>query len=88
MKKTIASICAAAVLLSAAGAALPANAAPPMQQHHRHATFQKHGNYAYLNGHRGDIHFHKGWRQYNGYWFPPAAFIGFAILGGILESIH
>jgi hypothetical protein len=102
MKKTIASISAAAVALVTLGVALPATAASPMggaqfQQaamnyDNHHPRFYKKGNYAYYNGHRGDRHRHAGWRYYNGYWFPPAAFIGAAIggaiIGGIIAHAH
>ena len=37
--------------------------------------FPRHEHYAYLNGHRGERHRHKGWRYYDGYCFPPAAFV-------------
>jgi len=101
MQKTIAAICAAAVSLTMLGTALPANAAPAagtarllqvaMHSDHRPPPrFERRGSYAYYNGHRGDRHYHRGWRQYNGYWFPPAAFvgaaIGAAILGGIIHN--
>ena len=103
MQKTIASICAVAVAAVTLGAALPASAASPIggaqfvpvaqynnQYNNDHRRFEMRGHYAYNNGQRGDRHRHPGWRQYNGYWFPPAAFIGAvvggAILGGILHS--
>lgn len=58
------------------------------QNHNQKWKFEHRGRYAYLNGHRGDSHFHQGWRYYNGYYFPPAAFvIGGLIFGGILGSI-
>jgi len=101
MKKTIATICAGAVALTTLAAAMPAEAASPSSnplfqqvsiQHPQKPRFEKHGNYAYLNGHRGDHHFHPGYRQYGGYWFPPAAFIGMAIgaaiVGGILSHAY
>lgn len=96
MKKTIASISAAAVAIATLGTALPAAAASPvggaqLQQaamHSRHhPKFYTQGHYAYYNGHRGDRHRHPGWRYYNGWWFPPAAFIGAAIGGAILGGI-
>jgi len=100
MKKTIAVLSAAAVAAATVGAALPAAAAstsgPQIVQaamHHTvHPRFYMRGHYAYYNGHRGDRHRHPGWRYYNGYWFPPAAFIGAAIggaiIGGIIAHAH
>ena len=82
-----------AVAVSTLGTALPASAASPiggaqfMQVRHDQPHFERRGNYAYFNGHRGDRHYHRGWREYNGYWFPPAAFIGLAITGAILNGI-
>ena len=99
MKKTIASICAIAVTAATLGAALPAVAASPVSgaqftpvaqyynQNNNQRRFEMRGQYAYYNGHRGDRHRHPGWRQYNGYWFPPAAFIGAVIGGAILGGI-
>lgn len=36
--------------------------------------FRRHDGRAWLNGHRGRRHHRRGWREYNGWWFPPAAF--------------
>lgn len=92
MKKIIVSLCTAAVVAASLGTALPAVAASPnytQNQRMHHPRFEPHGNYAYYNGQRGDRHFHRGWRLYNGYYFPPAAFaaaIGGAILGTLLNA--
>lgn len=48
-----------------------------------HSSFQRRGNNYYLNGHRGYSQRRSGYREYNGYYFPPSAFIG-AIIGGIV----
>lgn len=56
-------------------------------QNHNKWKFEHRGKYAYLNGHRGDSHYHQGWRYYDGYYFPPAAFVGALIFGGILGGI-
>lgn len=48
--------------------------------------FERRGGYAYYNGHRGSRERRSGWRQYNGYYFPPAAFIFGAIVGGALSN--
>lgn len=63
----------------------------PKKGHDSHGKkwrFEKKGSYVYLNGHRGDRHRHAGWKEYNGYWFPPTAFFLGAIIGGILGSQH
>ena len=96
MKKTIATICAAAVAVTSLGVALSAQAASPVPtpqltevaMHHRAPprVVMQH-NYPYLNGHRGDRHWHSGWRSYGGYWFPPAAFIGLFIGGAIIGNM-
>jgi hypothetical protein len=50
---------------------------------HRHRRdFQRRGNHYYFNGHRGFRHHRPGYRQYNGWWFPAAAFIAGAIISG------
>jgi len=42
--------------------------------------------YRYYRGHRGYRHYRPGWRRYNGWWFPPAAFLGGAIVGGAIAN--
>jgi hypothetical protein len=44
------------------------------------------GDYYYYRGHRGYRHHRPGYRQYNGWWFPPAAFIAGAIIGGAIAN--
>lgn len=44
------------------------------------------GNYGWYNGHRGYSYYRPGYRRYNDWWFPAAAFIGGAIVGGALAS--
>ena len=86
MKTIISAICIATLSLGTMAVTMaPVQAAPYSQQHYK---FTKHGNQVYLNGHLGDRHRHNGWRYYNGYYFPPTAFvIGGLILGGIVGGI-
>ncbi|WP_420408341.1 BA14K family protein [Hoeflea sp.] len=44
-----------------------------VQRHHRRG-FYRHNNRGFYNGHRGFRHKRHGYRHYNGFWFPPAAF--------------
>jgi hypothetical protein len=44
--------------------------------------FQRRGNNYYYRGHRGSRERRPGYRQYQGWWFPSAAFIAGAIIGG------
>jgi hypothetical protein len=102
MKKLIPILSAAALSITAMGAAMaPASAAPyqqnQMQRHDdQHQNYQKkpqpkferHGSYAYYNGKKGYKTKHSGYRYYNGYWFPPAAFVaGGLIFGAIVNGI-
>lgn len=48
--------------------------------------FERRGNRSYYNGHRGYDHQRRGYRQHNGAWFPAAAFIAGAILGGAIDN--
>lgn len=43
-------------------------------------------NRPYYRGHRGSRHYRQGWRQHRGHWFPPAAFIAGAIIGGAIAN--
>ena len=48
--------------------------------------FERRGNEAYYRGHRGQRQARRGWRQHEGFWFPPAAFIAGAIIGGAVAQ--
>jgi hypothetical protein len=48
--------------------------------------FWRQGGRAYYNGHRGYTQRRAGYRLHGGFWFPPAAFIMGAIIGGALAS--
>ncbi len=78
------------VSLAPAEAASPAGAAQvTLAAYQQGPRFEQHGSYAYYNGHEGYRTRHAGYREYNGYWFPPAAFgaaVGAAILGGIIGN--
>lgn len=93
MKKIITISSAVLLSFTALGAAVAPAAAAPYHQQHQQSKFESHGDYAYYNGKKGFKHKQAGYRYYNGYWFPPAAFIvgGLifgTILGGIIASQH
>lgn len=44
------------------------------------------GDNHYFNGHRGYRYQRPGYRQYNGFWFPAAAFVAGAIVGGAINN--
>ncbi|MCG6113878.1 MAG: BA14K family protein [Mesorhizobium sp.] len=48
--------------------------------------FYRQNNRGYYNGHRGYSQRRAGYRQHNGYWFPPAAFVMGAIIGGAIAN--
>ncbi|MDP3896409.1 MAG: BA14K family protein [Mesorhizobium sp.] len=52
----------------------------------RRDRFERRGNTAYYNGHRGYQQRRPGYRQHNGFWFPAGAFIAGAIIGGALNN--
>lgn len=52
----------------------------------RRQEFRHDDNNSYYNGHRGYRQYHRGYRQHNGIWFPAAAFITGAIIGGALNQ--
>jgi len=45
----------------------------------------RHGR-GYWRGHRGYTHRRPGYRYHSGYWYPPAAFIAGAIIGGAIAA--
>lgn len=53
---------------------------------HERRGYERRGNERYFNGHRGSRHQRPGWRRHNDAWFPPAAFIAGAIIGGIISN--
>jgi len=48
--------------------------------------FERRGDWGYYNGHRGYREYRRGYREYNGWWFPPAAFVAGAIIGGAIAN--
>jgi BA14K-like protein len=48
--------------------------------------FERRGDWGYYNGHRGYREYRRGYRQHNGWWFPPAAFVVGAIIGGAVAN--
>lgn len=48
--------------------------------------FDRRGDRSYYNGHRGYNEPRRGYRQYNGMWFPAAAFIAGAVIGGAINN--
>ena len=46
--------------------------------------FHRRGDWWYYNGYRGYRHYRPGWREYNGWWFPLAAFAAGAIVTGAI----
>ena len=93
MKAILATMTAAALALSLGlSAVAPASAATlsfGFGNTQSHERFEQHGDYAFFNNHRGTRHQRPGYRYYQGYWFPPAAFFGL-FLGTILphRSTH
>ena len=51
-----------------------------------HRGYERRGRDHYYNGQRGYSDRRPGYRQYNGFWFPPAAFAFGAIIGGVLGN--
>jgi hypothetical protein len=54
--------------------------------HRRHHGFEMRHGHPYYHGHRGYRHHRRGYREYNGFWFPPAAFVLGAIIGGAIGN--
>lgn len=97
MRRTITSLCAAAMAATSVAAFAGASQAAPIPaisvqsdsnvvQVRDEGRFERRGDFYYYNGHRGDRRRHEGWREHNGYWFPPAAFLGGVIIGNALAD--
>lgn len=56
------------------------------RQNRREARFERRNGVPYYRGHRGYRDRRPGYRQHNGFWFPPAAFIAGAIIGGAIAN--
>ncbi len=56
------------------------------RRRHERRGFERRGQWGYFNGHRGHREFRRGYRQHNGWWFPPSAFIAGAIIGGAMAN--
>lgn len=101
MKRTLATVCGAAILAAGTlGFASAPQAAPwtpgpakvmkvemngvDARRSSRH--FRHNGDRAYWGNYRGYRHHRHGYRQYRGFWFPPAAFATGAIVGGIIAN--
>lgn len=98
MFRTISTMCAAAMALSlplaTPSVAMPM-VAPAFQKSEitqaqyggrGRGGYERRGNRHYYNGHRGYRERRRGYRRHNGFWFPPAAFIAGAIIGGALSN--
>ena len=48
--------------------------------------FERRGDRYFLNGRRGFRDRRPGYRRYRGFWFPPAAFVTGALVGGALAQ--
>lgn len=48
--------------------------------------FVRRGDGYYFNGHRGYRHHRPGYREYNGWWFPAAAFLAGAVISGAIQN--
>ena len=59
---------------------------PGMYQSPQERYFHRNGNRAYYQGQRGYRYQRQGYQNYNGFWFPAAAFLGAAVIGGIIQN--
>lgn len=58
---------------------------PRSDRNRRTPDFERRNGKPYYKGHRGYSERRTGYRQHNGYWFPPSAFVG-TIIGGVLNG--
>ena len=50
------------------------------------ADFYRNGGNYYYRGHRGYRYYRPGYHEYNGWWFPAAAFLTGALITGAINS--
>lgn len=100
MRKLSATLCAAAMAVSAVGTTTIATQAAPVvpqirselptsdvvQVRHNRRGYYRNGPYYYYNGHRGYREYRRGYRRHNDFWFPAGAFIAGALIGGALAD--
>lgn len=55
-------------------------------RHRRNDGFRMSNGNPYYHGHRGYRNRRNGYRYYNGYWFPAAAFLGGVIIGNAITG--
>lgn len=48
--------------------------------------FRRGSDYAWYKGHRGYRYYRPGYREYNGFWFPAAAFLAGALITGAIAN--
>ncbi|APH70363.1 BA14K family protein [Aquibium oceanicum] len=53
---------------------------------HDRGRFERRGNSAYYHGHRGYRQQRPGYREYNGFWFPAAAFLAGSLITGAITA--
>lgn len=93
MKKI--ALIAVSILSFVGTSVLPALAAPPYphrpppgRYYHgpvHHGYYYNRGHH-YYNGHRGYNYYRPGYRNYNGWWYPAAAFAAGAMIGGAIAA--
>ena len=54
--------------------------------HRRFRHFRRDGDRAWYRGHRGYRHYRRGHREFNGFWFPLAAFAAGALITGAIDN--
>ncbi len=101
MKTLLSGFCGAVAMAVATVSVMPAEAAPMFVAHtqaapsdviqvrdgwRRNRGGHWDGNYGWYNGHRGYRRYQPGFRSYNGFWFPGAAFIAGAVIGNALAD--
>jgi Ni/Co efflux regulator RcnB len=57
-----------------------------MQRRADRRDFYRNGDGYYFNGHRGYRYRRDGYNEYNGWWFPAAAFVAGALITGAVNS--
>ena len=83
---SIAPVAAAPAYVPAPAAEAASNVELVNHRRWHRRDFRRDGDRAWYKGHRGYRHYRRGSREFNGFWFPLAAFAAGALITGAIDN--